>query len=311
MLPTTTKALPTTKMTPASQLDDPTLDGPAEPPGSAGPSNPLPDVLALLDGLKHDPAMPHTFPVSETILSLPSLFADMRGRHDRNHIARVIKALPDAATGTLVVGLATTTEPITLWAIHCELDRRNVPPCIRWPANNDSPQTGYITFLADMLWFCKRHPGHTLEFRGWRGLFTNAPASPAWHATAHRQYLYVWSRYSLSYYAAKGLMLSDADRIDLMTLPTKTMVAERRQLQPTEFSAIRVKLLSHSAEHPDRSGVRSFEDVANRRAGLWRLFLLSGKSQANTVRNWKLLMGETITRQAVAKQLSIVASVLE
>ena len=138
----------------------------------------------------------------------------------------------------------------------------------------------------------------------------NAPASPGWHAAAHHRYLFVLPRYSLAHYCAKGMGLADADRDDLMSVPTNAMVADRRQLQPERFEATRQRLLSFGAAHPDKSGLRDFDATAQRRASLWRLHILSRKKQAATVRNWALLSGETITRQSLAKQLVIVNDVL-
>ena len=193
-----------------------------------------------------------------------------------------------------------------LWALHCELDKRDVSPCVRWPANTDTPQAEFITFLADLLWFCKRHPEHRAHFKGWRTLLKQAPASPGWHAAAHHRYLFVLPRYSLAHYCAKGMGLSDVDRDDLMSLPTNTMVADRRQLQQEKFEATRHRLLSFGAAHPDRSGLRAFDVTAQRRASLWRVYVLSRKRQAATVKNWALLSGETITRQSLARQLAII-----
>lgn len=222
-----------------------------------------------------------------------------------------ISALPASDTRTLIVRLQTTDRPLLLWAIHCELDGRDIPPGLRWPANEETPQADYITWLADLLWFTGRNREHEIKFNGWRGVFKHEPDSSAWHATAFRQFLYVEPRYSVAHMCAKGLALSDAQRQDLMTLPTKTMAASRRQLQPARFAEIRERILAHAISRPDRAGVVKPEAVAERRAQLWRLFILSGQNQTATAARWSTLTGEdTLTRQAVAKQLSTVADVL-
>lgn len=243
--------------------------------------------------------------------SIPVLVAERRNQDGAQRLRDAIRVLPQADTRMLVLGLATAPEPLVLWAYHLELDRRNVPPCLRWPANESTLQDEFITWLADLLWFTKRHPSHVPRFRGWRGLLASPPASDAWHATAARQFLFVSSRYSVAYWCANGLGLSDAQRQDLMTLPTNAMQAERRQLAAGRWTAVGELLLSHAVQHPDRSGMRRPEDVAARRMRILRTFVLSGKSAAATANYWHLLSGETMTRQAVSKQVASALSVIE
>lgn len=213
----------------------------------------------------------------------------------------------------LVVRLATATDPLVLWAIHLELDARNVPPCIRWPANEgDGGQLEFITFLADLLWICKRNPEHIAGFKSARSVFRQVPDSHDWHVAAHRLYEYAYwiGHGAVSNIGARALALVDRQRQDLMTLQTKPMRADRYQLQPREFEVTRERLLSHALEKPDRSGKVTPKDSAERRAKLWRVFVLSGSNQTATVKHWQALTGETMTRQAVSKQLEIIKAVL-
>lgn len=249
-------------------------------------------------------------PALEAIKSITQLIGEKGLAGDLGRFAGAHKVLQSATSQTLIVRLESTADPLLLWALHLELDKRDIPPCLRWPVNDANEQAVFITFSADLLWFCKRNSGHLPRFRGWRGLFKNAPASAKWHATAHRQFIFISPRYSMSHWCSKGLSLTEAQRQDLMMLPTGGMVADRRQLQPAKFAETRQRLFAHAVAHPDRSSQRSSEDVANRRVGLWRLFLLSGRNQTATATHWHRLTGETLTRQAVAKQLAIVSGVL-
>lgn len=250
-------------------------------------------------------------PFSDDIRNIPQLVAEKGHGGDLARFAGAVRALPTADTQTLILRLATTSDPLLLWSLHLELDRRDIPPCLRWPANEDTPQAEFVTWLADLLWLTKRHPRHVPRFRGWQGLFKHAPASSAWHATAHRQYLFVAPRgYSVAHWCAKGLALTESQRQNLMALPTNAMRAERHPLQGDRLALTRERLLSHAIEHPDKSGRRRPEAIANRRAGLWRVFQLSGRNQTATAQHWHRLTGETLTRQAVAKQLAIVADAL-
>jgi hypothetical protein len=58
--------------------------------------------------------------------------------------------IPQQQTVTLVARIVTATDPLLLWLIHEELDRREVPPAFRWPMNQESAQTEFITWLADI-----------------------------------------------------------------------------------------------------------------------------------------------------------------
>ncbi|MDM0049292.1 hypothetical protein [Variovorax sp. J22R115] len=261
--------------------------------------------------VEDDPVLSLTPRAEGPFKSITVLVAERRHQEGLQRFRDGVRVLPSASTQTLVLRLATTSDPLMLWAQHLELDRRGVPPCQRWPANEITPQHEFITWLADMLWFAKRNPAHTPRFRGWKGLFDNPPTSAKWHATAMRQFLHVSSRYSVAYWCANGMGLTEPQRMDLMTTPTKAMVAERRQLAPAPFAAMRERLLSHAMQHPDRSGARTPDAVAARRARLLRAFILSGRSAATTAANWRLLTGETMTRQAVAKQVAAALEVLD
>ncbi len=262
------------------------------------------EALAGLDG----PA--ETEPWCEAVRSVSQLIGNKKCSTDLPHFADKVKALPDASTESLVSRLETTTDPLLLWSLHLELDRRDIPPCLRWPANLDTPQNEFITFSADLLWFTKRNLFHETRFRGWRGLFLNKPASYKWHVTAHRQFLFVARRCGLAHWCSKGLALSDAQRQPLMLLPTRDMVTDRRQLKPELFATTRERLLSWSMAHRDRSGKYAPEVIAERRAKLWRVFILSGRDYTLTTRNWSKLTGETLSRQAVTKQVDSVFDVL-
>jgi hypothetical protein len=225
-------------------------------------------------------------------------------------LQRAVIRMRSTGSQGLILWLGTATEPLVLWALHLELDRRQIPPCLRWPANDATLQNELMTWLADMYWFTKRNPAHEPRYRGWRGLFSSPPASAKWHAAAVRQFFHIRSSYSVSHWCSNGMNLTAAQRQELMTLPTTAMGAARRSLRADEFAGTNAALLSHAIAHPDRSGTRSAESVAHRRASLLRVHILSGKSPTATAMNWKLLSGETISRQAVAKQIDTIDAVL-
>jgi hypothetical protein len=263
---------------------------------------------ALAELGKISPSSPEPF--SEEVHSIARLTAEKGSGADLARFNRAVAGMLTQDTQTLILRIATTADPLVLWELHQELDRRGIPPAQRWPANQeDTPQAEFITLMADLLWTTKRNPGHTPAYRGWRGLFSHSSGSPDWCATAYRQYLFVSARYSVSHWCARGLALTEPQRLELMVLQTSPMQTDRRQLASDKFAEFRAKLLAHAMQHQDRSGKHTPEAIAERRARLWRTFVLSGRNQTTTVKNWHLLTGEALTRQAIAKQLVIVDQV--
>jgi hypothetical protein len=118
--------------------------------------------------------------------------------------------------------------------------------------------------------------------------------------------VYISERHGLAHWCSKGLALTDRQRTDLMTLPTKSMAADRRQLAPGAAADLLLALLADAHAHPDRSGQRQPQAIANRRAHLWQTFILAGRSMTKTAQHWALITEEPISRQALAKQVDAV-----
>lgn len=249
-------------------------------------------------------------PLSDEVRSIPALVALKNASGDLEHFKARTLALHEQDSRTLIARIATTGDALTLWALHLTLDKRDVAPALRWPANTNDQQCEFVNFVADLHWFVKRNPGHKTGYRSWASLLRHPPASPAWHIVAHRLYLFISARHSIPHWCSRGLALSERQRLELTTLPTTAQQATRRQLQAERFAELRERLLTHAMEHPDKSGKRQPHEVANRRAAIWRTHLLSGKCQATTAKNWHLLTGHPLTRQALAKQIAIVEDVV-
>lgn len=252
-------------------------------------------------------------PLPEETLLVDSI-SYLIDRHRRTpageRLRTLVAALPNMDTRTLIVRLHTTEDPLVLWAIHLALDRRNIAPAFRWPANDMNEQSEYITWSADLLWHCRRHPGHKTRFRTWQGLFRKAPNSPEWHARAHRHFLFVYPRYSIAHWCSKGLDLSTQHRALLMTMPTNAMVADRRALEPARFAETHRLLVESAMQRPDKSGQRTSHDIAGRRAAMWRTFILACRNYTVANDYWTRITGEQLTRQAFTKQVKTAAEVV-
>jgi hypothetical protein len=210
--------------------------------------------------------------------------------------------IPKQDSKTLVARIATTLDPLLLWLIHEELDRRDVPPAFRWPVNHGSVQMEYVTWLADIHWFTRRKPNHRTTYKNWQRWFGDV--SDAWHASALRAYSFAFKRGSGAAYFAKGLALTERNRQELMTMKTAGQIARLRPLK--KFGQeYRRAILDHATSKPDRAGVKTPEKVAKRRFAIWKLYVLADESETSAARQYYKLYGEAIARQNLGKQVEV------
>lgn len=239
----------------------------------------------------------------ETILSIPFLKA---AKEANPALWRAFKesaeVVPAADTSTLIARIETTADPLMLWEIHQELERRDIPPAFRYPKNHDTGQMRFITWLSDLHWHIKR-ARQGPRFRSWRRLF--APAGESWHESAKKVFEYGWTRNQNASYYAKGLALTDDDRLDLMTIKTSKQIARQRQLKQSE--EMRRAISSHAIANAGRlSKERRPEQTARDRYLIWKTYMLADQSPTITARMFEAIYGEQMTRQKVQKQMAAV-----
>lgn len=242
----------------------------------------------------------------DPVHSIPHLFAEIRASRDLDLFKRKVQALHAKETRTLILQIAVTPDPAMLWALHVTLDKRNIQPCLRWPANNSTEQMTFVTWASDLAWFQRRNPGHVPKSKSCKRLYKEAVGGGAWHETVYWMFMKTVGRRSLSLATSRALAMTLQQRQELMMCPTTAMVKKRRELDPSRFEERRQILYDLAIAHPDKSGTTTPEAVAVRRAQLWRVYVLSGKSPTLTAQNWELLTGEVISRQAISKQISAV-----
>lgn len=276
------------------------------PPGQAGA---CPDDIPF-DDTPRPPKRPPAACLGD-VKPLARLTAEKSASGDLARFKRALQALRTAKTDHLILRIATAPDPLMLWALHGTLDKRGIAPCLRWPKCDSTPQMVFITWLADVHWLARRHPAHQAKFKSWQRLFIEAPDSAAWREKAYWIFAGMYGHQNLSSYGARGLGLDAGQRQPLMMFPTAAMVKARLALQPAGFAETREQLYSYSMAHPDSSGQRTPEAISERRARLWRLFILSGKSITATAENWRLTTGEPLTRQAALKQINIIKAILK
>ena len=138
----------------------------------------------------------------------------------------------------------------------------------------------------------------------------DAPGSAAWLEKAYWQYVHSLGGMKISKHGAKGLALSLEHRRSLLAFPTTAMVRKRHQIGARNFEVIRARLESHAVANPDRSGVHQPGAIAQRRASLWRVYVLTRGSFAEVARNWQALTGQVLSRQAISKQIGIISAIL-
>jgi hypothetical protein len=277
-------------------------------PAGAGPDDDIYDIPFddAPGPLKRPPAA-----CLKGVHSIARLTAEKAASGDLARFKKLLAALRTTDTPTLILRIATTTDPLMLWALHGTLDKRGIAPCLRWPKNDSTPQMVFITWLADVQWLARHNPAHRAKFKSWQRLFIEAPDSPAWREKAYWIFAGMYERQNLSSYGTRGLGLDAAQRQPLMLFPTASMVKARLELQPERAAEIREQLYSYSIEHPDKSGLHTPEVIAGRREALWRVFILSGRSPTATARNWHLLTGKAQTREAIWQQIATIKTILK
>jgi len=245
----------------------------------------------------------HELPSFDVIKSIPQLLTERKTNAAAwTFFQAVATDIPEQESTTLVARIATATDPLVLWLIHEELGRREVPPAFRWPMNQESPQTEFITWLADIHWFTRRKTAHKAAYKNWQRWFGNV--SDAWHASTMRAYSFAFRRGSGAAYFAKGLTLTEKDRQDLMTMKTKGQIARLRPLRKSG-QEYRRAILDHAIAKPDRSGIKPPVEVAKRRYAIWKLYVLADESETSAARHYHKLYGEAIARQNLGKQVQI------
>jgi len=217
------------------------------------------------------------------------------------------EALAAYSTAALIARIETTADPLILWEIHQELDRRDLPPAFRYPKNHDNGQMRFITWLADLHWHTRR-ARHGPRFRAWRRLF--ATVGESWHESAKNVFEYGWKRHQNASYYAKGLALTDDDRLDLMTIKTSKQIARQRQLKQSE--EMRRAITSHAIANAGRlSKERRPEQTARDRYLIWKTYILADQSPTTTARVFEAIYGEPMTRQKIQKQIAAVKQAWE
>lgn len=239
------------------------------------------------------------------VRSVPALMGAKRSAADALRFRTLVCELSNWSTVDLLPRLETTGDPLMLWALHLELERRGIPPCLRIPGHSLGPQGDYITLVADLLWFQKRHPAHEAVFRGWRDVLRSEPCTSDWHCHVYRQFLFTYPR-GLSFLTAKGLGMTLMQRQQLLSVPTSRMCKARATVEGTAFANLVERLYQHAMAHPDLAGKHSPRAVALRRARLYRCHIMSSGSPTLTAECWQRLTGERLSRQAVAAHVKAV-----
>jgi hypothetical protein len=106
-----------------------------------------------------------------------------------------------------------------------------------------------------------------------------------------------------------ALGLSDGQRQHLRALPTAARARLFEKLHGPSFGRLMDCIETALRDRPDKSGQSDPRATATRRAQLWRVYRLLGEGPTGTAYSWKVLSGEVLTRQQVAKQLAAVEAV--
>jgi hypothetical protein len=238
-----------------------------------------------------------------TITSLPALTRSREANAASwRSFQEAAEAVAESATATLITRIETTHDPLVLWQIHQELDRRDIPPAFRYPKNESTPQLEFVTWLADVHWFTRRMTGHKPRFNTWRRVF--GPLSDTWHESARSIFEFAWRRGNGAAHYTKGFALDDNDRRQLMTIKTTGQIARQRVLK--QAAERRAAIASYAVANAARSKDRRPDEITRDRYLIWKTYILADQSDTTTARLFEQIYGETMTRRKVQKQIAAV-----
>lgn len=219
-------------------------------------------------------------------------------------LGRILRTIRAQPTNTLLHRLSVVEHPMAAWALHVELDARDVPPCLRPPMQQRSRQVEFIATLADLHWLRARYENHVTKFERLRGVFRYPLRDDRWHKAVLWAYRQCHGR---RHVLATRLGLTDDMRCESLTMPNASQSRDR-QLLRQGMSAFKNNMVRHALERPDKSGLTSPERVADRRALFVRTYVLLGRNQTATVDCLHRVFGVAISRQTLARQLQNAAA---
>jgi hypothetical protein len=215
----------------------------------------------------------------------------------------VIEGIPTADALALIRRIQTTTDALVLWDIHMELERRGIPPVFRYPANDDTLQMEFITWLADLHWFTRQKPNHKPYFDKWQRLF--GPITDGWHETARSIFEDAYWRGRVTTYTSRGLNLAVCDKRPLMVMKDGGQSRRLRDLKRADER--REAITRHAMANAGRlTKDRTPDQVAARRYNIWKTYVLADRSETIAARIYQELYGENIPRQNLGKQIDAV-----
>ncbi|MES2716471.1 MAG: hypothetical protein V4795_11940 [Pseudomonadota bacterium] len=261
------------------------------PVGAAPPTEPVP--AAWWDDLQTVPDMKQAVRDAETTDPAGSVF-----------LGHALGSIPEQSTPTLLLRLRTVEHPLIAWALHMQLDAREVPPCLRpWmPAR--SKQSAFIATLADLMWLATRHSGHK-TYERMAGVFKHPVRDDRWHRAALWAYRQCRGR---TWQLAGRLNLTDAMRCHTLTMTTGAQAGDRKRLG-NQLPGLVEAITAHGRQHPDKSGATTPQAVADRRALLVSTFVLLGRNQTEAIACLQRVDGITISRQTLVRQLQAASTI--
>ncbi len=234
------------------------------------------------------------------LFTVPALVARKRGAELERFHARVA-GLAERSSLDLRASMETCTDPAMLWALHEALMRRGIPPVLRGPRSWHLGQQGrFIEICADVAWLMATDPTHRPRYRLAQAIFKARCDSDAWWGLMLRQF----GRSGDVRGLVLALGLSDGQRPHLRALQTAARARLFEKLHGPNFGRLLDRIETALRDRPDLSGQTDPRATATRRAQLWRVHRLLGDGPTGTAYAWKVLSGEALTRQQVAKQLA-------
>lgn len=235
-----------------------------------------------------------------------------RDRSTREALASRIRSMGTRPTRDLLSGMEITDDPIVLWALHVIFHSRGVPPILRGPRHRLGDQGRFLDFCADVWWLQTSYLSDvklTPKYRLMKTAVKTPPLTQSWFKLLARQYAGPHGEKDVRTLVI-ALNLSTKDRSMLRRLQPRPIYDRFEQLHGEPYLDLQERLLAALISKPDKSGKVPSRETAQRRALMWRIHELTGRSCAMTAKYWGLVTGETVTRQQAQRQIDAAKKVL-
>lgn len=208
----------------------------------------------------------------------------------------------------LIRNLLAETHPLDIWWTSLQLLNRGIPPALHWLRPVATEQEQLLRFQADIQWLTLHYPERLRSSADWRHVLDFDPKVQL--ATWSKQISGCYQKLQPNWAALPNILtnqlnLTQRIRGELFITADNEAGELRTALQGDLMAWAINKLHAHAIKHRDLRRRQAPIVAANKNAYLYIIHTLTGSNTCRTTEYWAKVSGQTITRQAAAKHLSV------